>query len=113
MRYIYCGVPIDECNGSTVTVNAAWNPDGKKNHKSGKLHASREQAFKCYCQHLKRQGYERVGGREFAAPDGPVLVIDKKSRFGAEFRKGKSGDKSSSRFNPMRGRGGIVEKFSE
>lgn len=111
-RHVYCGVPIDECKGSLVTLNAAWTPDGRKNHKSGKLHASHEQAFQCYCAHLQRQGYERVGSREFTLNGGSVLVIDKASRFGSVFRKGKEGDKSGSRFTPMRGRGAIVEKIA-
>lgn len=101
---------MDDCKGSMVTLNAAWNPDGKKNHKSGKVHASHEQAFKCYCAFLQGKGYERVGSREFTLNGGPVLVIDKASKFGSLFRKGKEGDKSGSRFTPMRGRGAIVEK---
>lgn len=111
MRKVYCGTPIDTCNGSMVTLNAAWTPDGNKNKKSGKVHASHEEAFRCYCRHLISIGYERVGKREFALNGGPVLVIDKPSRFGAEFRKGKEGDKSSSRFTPMRGRGAVVERI--
>lgn len=111
-RKVYCGVPIDDCNGQQVTLNAAWTPDGIKNKKSGKLHSSHEQAFQCHCAHLVKQGYKRVGGREFETPTGSVLVLDKKSRFGSEFRKGKAGDKSSSRFTPMRGRGAIVERAS-
>ena len=111
-RKVYCGVPIDQCNGQQVTLNAAWQPDGVKNKKSGKLHASHEQAFQCYCKYLVSIGYERVGQREFSLNGGPVLVLDKKSLFGAEFRKGKEGDKTSSRFTPMRGRGAIVERLA-
>lgn len=111
MRKVYCGVPIDTCNGGLMTLNAAWAPDGSKNKKSGKLHSSHEEAFKCYCKHLASLGYVRVGNREFTLNDGPVLVLDKPSKFGAEFRKGKEGDKSSSRFTPMVGRGGIVESL--
>jgi hypothetical protein len=111
-RHVFCGVPIDDCKGSNVTLNAAWNPDGKKNHKNGKLHSSHEEAFKCYCAHLQHQGYQRLSSREFSLNGGPVLVIDKASKFGSVFRKGKEGDKSGSRFTPMRGRGAIVEKIA-
>ncbi len=108
-RKVYCGVPVDQCNGQQVTLNALWQPDGVKNKKSGKLHSSHEEAFSCHCRHLVSIGYKRVGQREFESPHGPILVLDKKSHFGSEFRKGKEGDKSSSRFTPMRGRGAIVE----
>lgn len=111
-RHVYCGVPWDECKGQIFTLNAAWNPDGKKNHKSGKLHSSHEEAFNCYCTHLQQQGYERIGRREFTLNGGPILVIDKASRFGEAFRKGKEGDKSGSRFTPIVGRGAIVERFN-
>ena len=110
MRKVYCGTPIDTCNGDRMTLNAAWTPDGNKNKKSGKLHSSHQEAFKCYCRHLQAQGYERVGKREFSMNGGPVLVLDKPARFGAEFRKGKEGDKTSSRFVPRNGRGAVVEK---
>ena len=109
MRKVYCGVPIDTCNGGLMTLNAAWTPDGSKNKKSGKLHSSHQEAFKCYCNHLTSLGYQRVGGREFTLGDGPVLVLDKPSKFGAAFRKGKASDKSNSRWTPMVGRGAIVE----
>lgn len=111
MRKIYCGVPIDQCNGQLVTLNALWTPDGSKNKKSGKLHASSEQAFQCYCHFLQTQGYQRLGRREFTN-GGPVLVLDKPSRFGSMFRGGKESDKTKSRFTPVRGRGAIVEKVS-
>src|SRR3990167_8649639 len=112
-RAIYCGTPIAECTGSLVTLNGMWRPDGKYNNKSGKLHHDRTQAFQCYCRHLVGQGYKRLGRREFEGPTGAVLVLDKMSRFGGEFRKGKMGDKSKadSRFTPIRGRGAIVEKI--
>ena len=111
-RKVYCGVPIDECNGSLMTLNAAWTPDGIKNKKSGKLHGSHEQAFQCYCSFLQRRGYERVAKREFSLNGGPVLIIDRASRFGSSFRGGKESDKTKSRFTPMRGRGAIVEKIA-
>jgi hypothetical protein len=95
-----------------MTLNAAWTPDGSRNKKSGKLHGTREEAFRCYCAHLQRQGYERVGQREFSLNGGPVLVIDKRSRFGSPFRGGKESDKTKSRYTPMRGRGAVVEKIS-
>lgn len=112
MLRIYCGVPIDNCTGQGVTLNAAWTPDGNKNKKSGKLHADRPQAFKCYCRYLESQGYKRVGAREFTLGDhSPVLMIDKKSKFGAEFRLGKASEKTKTRFTPRNGRGAVCEKI--
>jgi hypothetical protein len=55
---------------------------------------------------------QRLSRREFTLNGGPVLVVDKASKFGAEFRKGKEGDKSGSRFTPRNGRGAIVEKMA-
>lgn len=112
MRRVYCGTPIDLCNGSLMTLNAAWTPDGTKNKKSGKLHGSHEQAFQCYCSYLQSKGYQRVGKREFTLNGGPVLLIDKPSKFGSPFRAGKESDKTKSRFTPVHGRGAIVEKIS-
>ena len=92
-------------------LNALWQPDGAKNKKNGRVHSSHEQAFQCYCAHLVASGYKRIGHREFEQPDSDaILVLRKKSRFGTEMRKGKSGDKSNSRFTPMRGRGAITER---
>ena len=110
MRKVFCGTPMDTCTGQMMTLNAAWNPDGSKNKKNGKLHSSHEEAFKCYCKHLQAQGYQRIGSRDFCRGDGPVLFLDRPSRFGAEFRKGKEGDKTKSRFTPRHGRGAIAEK---
>ena len=112
-RKVFCGVPDPHCTGGVVTANGLWDwrrRSGGNNAapKSAKLHHSHEEAFKCMCKHLRSEGYEQVGTREFAKPDGPVLVLDKRTRFGMEWRKGKEGDKSSSRFTPMRGRGAIV-----
>lgn len=56
-------------------------------------------------RYLQRQGYERVGPREFAAPDGgPVRVLTKKCRFGARLRPGKE----HARFMPSVKEGGVV-----
>jgi hypothetical protein len=113
-RKVFCGTPDALCSGSIVTANAAWDwrrrSGGKDvSPKSAKLHHSHQEAFKCHCRYLIGQGYKRVGSREFESPSGPVLVLDKQSHFGMEWRKGKEGDKSGSRFVPMRVRGGIAE----
>lgn len=79
-----CQTPTGYCKGSKTIVAPAM---------AGRLsHASAEEAFRCYVAYLLSQGYKRVGSREFAPPDGgPVLVLTKKSRYGARLRGGKEG----------------------
>lgn len=101
----YCGVHHERCSGSLVTVNAGWSGAGSGKG-SARIHQSSEEAFRCYARELERQGYKRVGAREFESPRGPVLVLDKKSRFGLAMRTGKEG-KSGSRLTPRRGKGGV------
>jgi hypothetical protein len=73
--------------------------------KTIKAHGSSEQAFKCYEQYLLRNGYKKIGSREFQPiAGGPVMVLTKKSHFGGRLRKGKSGEKavsSGNRFVPI------------
>lgn len=111
MQRVYCGVPIAVCSGSYVTLNAAWNPDGMANKKSGKLHTDHQSAFRCYCRYLISQGYVRVGQKEFQKDDGPVLILDRQSKFGAVFRLGKASEKTKSRFTPKNGRGATAERL--
>jgi hypothetical protein len=79
-----CGLPAHECRGDAVTLTPGLP--------ALKSHATPEEAFDCYRAWLRRQGYRQVGGREFEAPEGGrVVVLTKRSRFGARLRGGKEG----------------------
>lgn len=81
---VLCGVPEQHCVGGKLGPTQSFYRGSKK------CHASRVEAFRCYVRYLREQGYERVGPREFAAPNGgPVRVLTKKSRFGGLLRAGK------------------------
>jgi len=82
MRRYLCGVPREHCRGALVTAP----------HKAGmKVHGSSTEAFNCMTKYLLKQGYTRVGGREFRPPNGgPIRVLTKKSRFGGALRRGKN-----------------------
>ncbi len=81
---VYCLTPKGHCIGSMRKV-----ADGLGLRLS---HGSHEDAFRCYRRYLLGQGYTQLGPREFAAPDnGPIMVLTKRSRFGARLRKGKEG----------------------
>lgn len=81
-RYL-CGVPESECRGSIVSMHKMWQG-------SHRVHSTRSDAFACHVAYLVSIGYERVGSREFQSPNGgPVRVLTKPSRFGAELRWGK------------------------
>jgi hypothetical protein len=69
-----------------------------------KSHATPEEAFACYRAWLLRQGYRQVGGREFLSPeDGVIVVLTRRSRFGAVLRGGKE-----ERFMPELYLGGTI-----
>lgn len=91
-----CGVPTLECIGSPSQVSNGLS-------KSPKTHGSPEQAFSCYVSYLLRSGYKQVGPREFCKDGGPVVVLTKKSRFGARLRGGKG-----ERFMPDQMLGGHI-----
>lgn len=100
-RYL-CGTPKEQCSAGLVGAN---------NGLSGniKAHSTREEAFRCHVRHLLKQGYTRVGSREFASPNnGPVLVLAKKSHFGGVLRTGKKGEGQHKGGRYMPERGGIV-----
>ncbi|HKI30858.1 MAG TPA: hypothetical protein VKA46_03220 [Gemmataceae bacterium] len=79
-----CGLPAQECRGDAGGLSPGLS--GLKSH------ATAEEAFECYRAWLLRQGYRQVGGREFEAPRaGRIVVLTKKSRFGALLRGGKEG----------------------
>lgn len=97
MRKVACGTPSDECGAPLVEVNNNLLGQGKPR----KLHADHEEAFNCYCQFLVKTGHIRLGGREFRRPEGGILVLTKRCRYGAAFRQGKSPmGKTSKRFVP-------------
>jgi hypothetical protein len=79
-----CGVPTEKCCGR--------NNNFSHGMKCTKSHTLPQEAFACYAAYLLSLGYTKVGSREFAAPDdGPIMVLSKKSRFGAVLRGGKEG----------------------
>lgn len=105
---IFCGTPVQFCNGAVCTVNNGWRWSGDGNLKGGaRLHNTSEEAFKCHAAYLVKQGYERVGQREFLRPGGPVLMLPKKSHFGHRMRGGKSEKQEASRFVPRSHQGCI------
>lgn len=78
-----CGTPKEQCGGSLLPTSDKWKG-------SPKGHGSRQDAMRCYTRYLKSIGYQQLGTREFAPPDGgPVLVLSKVTRFGGRMRKGK------------------------
>ena len=86
-RWYVCGVPRDICTGGTIArASARITKDGPN-----KAHGSPLEAFRCKKRHLLLQGYEAVGQREFRKPGGGIVVLTKKSRFGARLRSGKEG----------------------
>ena len=94
-----CGTPSDFCCGAFTMFDAALGRCGRS-----KAHPTRVDAFKCYQKYLLSKGYKKVGTREFLPPDGgPVLLLNRKGKFGGMLRNGKSGVKSLSgrnRFMP-------------
>lgn len=89
MKQFLCGVPDDQCNGSYRIVNARMRV--VRGRDSVKLHSSPEDAFTCYRRYLLAIGYKQIGSREFETPSGSILVLNKKSHFGATLRPGKTG----------------------
>ena len=80
-RTYSCGVDLHLCSGAKKPVSS---PDGHKSIIA--LHGSRREAFRCKVRSLIGLGYERIGPREFRPPDGgPILVLDKQSKFGSPF----------------------------
>ena len=93
-----CGVPEAHCNGAMTKVNARLRG-------ACKTHGSPEQAFECRAKYLVNvEGYEKIGAREFRREGEPVLVLTKKSRYGARLRTGKMNE----RVQPRRGSGVII-----
>ena len=96
MRKYLCGVNKADCTGDFTMLNSGMG-------KSMKTHISSEDAFKCYSKWLIRQGYTRIGNREFFKEGNPILVLTKKCRFGGILRRGKNVDNVGKSFNPKNG----------
>lgn len=106
MRRVMCGTPKEHCSGSSMQVNA-WlgGVAGQK------VHADSPEAFRCHARYLTNvRGYERLSSREFLTPDIGILVLTKQTRFGAELRGGKRGQKlmAGDRVMPKSNRSGVV-----
>lgn len=94
-----CGVPAERCCGSICKSNK-WVASQIK-----KAHGSSQAAFDCMKNYLIKQGYTKIGSREFSPPDGgPVRVLTKKRRYGARMRQGKE----SGRVRPVSRWGGVI-----
>ena len=93
-RYL-CGTPKEFCTGGRLDTDQSLSTD--------KCHSQPVTAFKCHVHYLvKHLGYRRVGMREFQLGDGPILVLNKQSRYGAKLQQGKA-----ERFIPERKRQGL------
>jgi hypothetical protein len=103
-RVVMCGTPTEHCTGAKVTVNAFLRGA------SPKAHASHSEAYRCHRRYLVDVlGYEDIGSRCFRPPpgvnNGYIRVLGRKSKFGAELRLGKMGE----RYMPhTKGRSGVV-----
>lgn len=82
-RIVLCPTPKADCSGS---VKKMADTLGLR-----KSHGTHAQAFECYRHYLLSLGYVRRGPREFESPEGPILVLTKRSRFGESLRPGKEG----------------------
>jgi hypothetical protein len=95
-----CGTPTDHCGGSLGILSAAFKGKGTRTHNSP------QEAMRCHSRYLVRVlGFEKLGAREFRAPDGSgIRVLTKPSHFGAKMRPGKEGARNM----PTRGRSGVM-----
>ena len=98
MRRYICGVPNLYCSGGNSET-----PVGIM-----KCHQTPDEAFRCKCRYLTREGYVRIGSREFTKGDGPVLVLPKKTHFGGVLRGGKREKGVGSRGTFQQRHGGCV-----
>ena len=85
-----CGTPTAQCIGINTSCSS-----GMRN--VTKSHNSPQEAFRCYSKYLLRNGYQQIGSREFTTNEGPIVVLTKKSRFGAKLKSGKGNRMISSR----------------
>ena len=86
---VKCQTPVAHCTGSITPMAPALL--------GLKTHSSHEEAFDCYVAYLKKIGYRQIGAHEFVLfEDQPVLVVSKRSRYGARLRLGKEGSRHMS-----------------
>lgn len=83
-----CQTPREECSGALEITNNIFNRT-----KNAKLHNSPQEAFECFSRYLLSTGHKRVGSREFLQPQGGILVLTKKCRYGGVMRRGKEGNR--------------------
>lgn len=97
-KYVFaCGTPKEHCQGNNRAMNNGI--------RTINVHGTTEDAFNCHKRYLLKTGYTQVDSRGFASPDnGPILVLTKKSRYGAKLRNGKQ----ATRNMPLNARGGII-----
>lgn len=100
MRMYACGVQKDKCCGSTIQSSHGVPLT--------KAHASSEEAFNCKRRSLLADGYEQVGSREFTKGDGPILLLDRKSKFGGVMKRGKNEKGTGKRFMPRLHPSGLI-----
>ena len=100
-RYL-CGVPAEKCGGGILKTT--------KGIMASRAHVTSSEAFTCYVAHLLRLGYEQIGPRQFASPDGgPVRIISKRMKFGGVLRTGKSTQgQEADRYVSSKEMGGLV-----
>ena len=99
MNHYLCPTPREFCTGKLTSMNNFFNQT-----KNAKLHGSRDAAFDCFTAYLVRTGHERVAPREYRQPQGGILLLSKRSKFGVKLRLGKEG----TRFMVLRHNGCIV-----
>ena len=106
MRMYLCGCPQADCKASSVGSSSGVSR-GAKNIKA---HASREDAYRCFVRYLESTGHIRLSPREFETPQGTILLLNKRTHFGAELRGGKSeaANGKPSRFMPRTRGGGAI-----
>ena len=81
-----CPTPREHCTGKTTSMNNFFNQP-----KNAKLHGTPSAAFDCYVSFLEKTGHQRLAQREFRRPEGGILLLTKRSRFGTKVRLGKEG----------------------
>ena len=95
MTAFACGVPKGFCTGGVMKTSFDMGFKG---------HGTSQQAFDCHRKYLLTQGYQQIGSRTFRKAGEPIMVLAKKSHFGARLRRGKE----STRHMPARRTGGYV-----
>ena len=103
-----CPTPAEHCIGNRTICNGSIQ-DRAVGQKARMTHNSGKEAFTCYARYLVNiLKYTQVGSREFDQGEGkPILVLDKKSRFGARLRSGKE-DTKGQRVVPNSGGGMMI-----